>query len=231
MGIVTLPSFGTDPATVNAANLDGKVDPLAAEFNGNIENANIKAGAGIVYSKLTLTGGILNADVNASAAIADSKLATISTAGKVDGAALTGFANIPSGAGEIPIANLSAITDGVINITIDGGGSAISTGIKGDIYLPFACTLTAWTLLADVSGAIKIDIWNDTYANFPPTDADSITNAHEPEIAASGTNAQDTNITDWSGEALTAGSILRFNVDSCTTITRCTLALNYTRTS
>jgi hypothetical protein len=88
MGIVSLPSFGTDPATVNAANLDGKVDPLATEFNGNIENANIKAGAAIAYAKLNLTGGILNADVNASADIADSKLATITTAGKVNSSAL-----------------------------------------------------------------------------------------------------------------------------------------------
>jgi hypothetical protein len=85
---VSLPSFGTDPATVNAANLDGKVDPLATEFNGNIENANIKAGAAIAYAKLNLTGGILNADVNASAEIVDTKLATITTAGKVNSSAL-----------------------------------------------------------------------------------------------------------------------------------------------
>lgn len=67
MGIVSLPSFGSDPATVNAANLDGKVDPLATEFNGNIDNNNIKAAAGIV----------------------DTKLATISTAAKVNTSALT----------------------------------------------------------------------------------------------------------------------------------------------
>ena len=54
MGTVTLPSFGTDPATVNAANLDAKVDPLASEFNGNIENVNIKSDAAIAASKLNL---------------------------------------------------------------------------------------------------------------------------------------------------------------------------------
>jgi hypothetical protein len=230
MGIVSLPSFGTDPATVNAANLDGKVDPLATEFNGNIENSNIKAGAAIAYAKLNLTGGILNTDINASADIADSKLDTISTAGKVTGAAITGLANVPSGAGAIPIANLSALSSGVINFIIDGGGEAISTGIKGDIYIPFACTLSAWTILADQSGAIKIDIWKDSYANFPPDNDDSITDGKEPEIAASATKAQDTDIADWSGEAITAGDSLRINVDSCTTITRCVLALNYTRT-
>lgn len=55
MGIVTLPSFGSDPATITAAGLDGKVDPLASEFNGNIENANIKSSAAIAASKLNLS--------------------------------------------------------------------------------------------------------------------------------------------------------------------------------
>jgi hypothetical protein len=48
---------------------------------------------------------ITDAKVAASAAIADTKLATISTAGKVNGAALTGLASVPSGAGVIPVAN------------------------------------------------------------------------------------------------------------------------------
>ena len=49
---------------------------------------------------------IVNADIKSTAAIADTKLAAISTAGKVDGAALTGLANTPSGAGALPAANL-----------------------------------------------------------------------------------------------------------------------------
>lgn len=49
---------------------------------------------------------ITNAKVAANAAIVDTKLAQISTAGKVSGAALTLLPNIPSGAGNIPTANL-----------------------------------------------------------------------------------------------------------------------------
>ena len=89
MSIVTLPNLGPDPFTVNASVLNGKVDPLATDYNGNIQNVNIASGAGIVYSKLSLTGGIVNADVNASAAIVDTKLAQITTAGKVSVSALT----------------------------------------------------------------------------------------------------------------------------------------------
>lgn len=54
MGIVNLPSYGSDPATVNASNLDGKVDPLATEFNGGIDNDNIASDAAIAASKLNL---------------------------------------------------------------------------------------------------------------------------------------------------------------------------------
>lgn len=48
---------------------------------------------------------ITNAKVAAAAGIVDTKLATITTAGKVDGSAITNLNNVPSGAGALPIAN------------------------------------------------------------------------------------------------------------------------------
>jgi hypothetical protein len=123
--------------------------------------------------------------------------------------------------------NIKTLT---ITFIIDGGGSAITTGQKGHLEIPFACTLTAWTLAADVAGAIVIDVWKDTYANFPPTDADAMPGAgKEPTIAATNQKAQDTDISDWTTKAIAAGDILAFNVDSCTTITRVTLSLKATK--
>ena len=113
-----------------------------------------------------------------------------------------------------------------IGITIDGGGSAITTGIKGDIYVPFACTITAVTMLADQSGSIVVDIWKDTYANYPPTDADSITASAVPTITTA-VKSQDTSLTGWT-TSVSAGDTLRFNVDSVTTIERVTLVLTVT---
>lgn len=115
-----------------------------------------------------------------------------------------------------------------IQFVIDGGGSTITTGIKGDLEIPFACTIQQATLLADQSGAIVIDIWKDTYANFPPVDGDSITASAPPTIAASGTKSQDSVLTGWN-KSIAAGSTLRFNVDSVTSITRATLALKVAR--
>lgn len=110
-----------------------------------------------------------------------------------------------------------------IEFIIDGGGSAITTGVKGDIEIPFACTITAARVLADQSGSIVVDIWKDTYANFPPTDADSITASAPPTISTA-TKSEDTTLTGWT-TSISAGNILRFNVDSVTTIQRVTVSL------
>ena len=115
-----------------------------------------------------------------------------------------------------------------INFIIDGGGSPITTGIKGDRVVDFDCTILAVTMLGDQSTTIAVDIWKDTYANFPPTDADSITASAVPTITTN-THSQDTTITGWT-TAISAGDILRFNVDANDNATRVTVALKVKRT-
>lgn len=115
----------------------------------------------------------------------------------------------------------------VLTFIINGNGSEIADGVAGDLYVPYAHTITAVTALADQSGSIVVDIWNDTYANYPPTDADSIT-ASAPVTISSATKATDSTLTGWD-TSTAAGTTYRFNVDSCTTITRCTVALTITR--
>jgi hypothetical protein len=110
---------------------------------------------------------------------------------------------------------------------IDGLGDPITTGIKGDLLVPYACTITEWTLLADQTGSTVIDIWNDTYGNYPPTVADTITGSAKPTISSSN-KGQSTTLTGWT-TSLAAGSTLRFNVDSASTITRVTIILRLTR--
>jgi hypothetical protein len=114
-----------------------------------------------------------------------------------------------------------------LTFVIDGGAAAIATGIKGDLEIPFACTINQVTLLADQSGSIVVDIWKDTYGSYPPTGADSITASAKPTIA-SAAKSQDATLTGWA-TAIAAGDILRFNVDSATSIQRCTVALKVTK--
>jgi hypothetical protein len=115
-----------------------------------------------------------------------------------------------------------------IPIHIIGGGSAITTGVKGEIEIPFACTLTGWTLIADQSGSVVIDIWKNTLANYPPTVADTITASDKPTLS-SAASAQDLAPTGWA-TSVSAGDIIRWNVDSVATVTRVTLVLRATRT-
>lgn len=120
--------------------------------------------------------------------------------------------------------------DKTITITfiIDGGGSAITTGQKGHLEIPFNCIIKAWTLLADKSGSIVIDVWKDTYANFPPTVADTIAGSEKPTLSSAQKN-QDLSLTTWT-TTVNAGDILAFNVNSASTVTRVTLSLKVIKT-
>lgn len=114
------------------------------------------------------------------------------------------------------------------SVLIDGGGLEITDGIKFDIVAPYDGTINSVTALADQSGSIVVDAWKDSYANFPPTDADSITSSAPITISAA-SKSQDATLTGWT-KTFTEGEIIRFNVDSCTTITRLTLHFDVTRT-
>lgn len=135
--------------------------------------------------------------------------------------------------GILPVANggtgLSANTNVcAIVYVIDGGGSAIGTGVKGDLQLPFNCTIQSWTLLADQSGSIVVDLWMDTFANYPPTIADVITASAKPTLSTAD-HATSSTLTAWT-TAIPAGSTIRFNVNSAATVTRVTVTLQVVRT-
>lgn len=115
-----------------------------------------------------------------------------------------------------------------INFIIDGGGSAITTGVKGFIELPFAMTIEGWTVLGDQSGSIVVDVWKDTYGNFPPTAADTIAGTEKPTLSTAVKN-QDLALSSWT-TAVAAGDIFGFNVDSITTVTRVTVAVRGKKT-
>lgn len=129
--------------------------------------------------------------------------------------------------GVLPVANGGAGTAfRAITFAIDGGGSALTTGVKADVYVPYPCTITAVTMLVDQSGSVVVDIWKDTYGNYPPTIADTITASALPTIS-SAIKSQDTTLTGWT-TAVAAGSTLRFNINSATTVTRLALTLTVT---
>lgn len=116
-----------------------------------------------------------------------------------------------------------------IGYSIDGGGGTITTGSLGaGLSIPFNCTINSVTLLADVTGSIVIDIWKDAFASYPPIVADSICGSAKPTLTSSD-KMEDTTLTGWT-KTITAGDVLRFNVDSASLIRNVTLILKVTKT-
>lgn len=116
---------------------------------------------------------------------------------------------------------------GGIGFVIDGGASDIVAGLAGSLRVPIAMTITAAYLLADQNGDIQIDIWKDSYGNYPPTNADSIT-ASAPLTLSGAMASADTTLSGWT-TSISAGDILYFNVDSVSSIKRCEISLSSTK--
>lgn len=182
---------------------------LTADITGTLTVSNGGTGVGSTTAYAVLCGGTTSTGALQS-------IASVGTAGQI---------LMSNGAGALPTMQSTSFS---ITYVIDGGGSTITTGIKGDLEVPFACTIQRATLLADQSGSIVVDIWKDTYANYPPTNADSICASAKPTISAA-TKSQDFTLTGWT-TTIAAGDTLRFNVDSITTCTRVTLSLKCIRT-
>ncbi len=112
-------------------------------------------------------------------------------------------------------------------ITVDGGGSAITTGIKGFNVIPKTGTIVSATLLSTDASATTcsavFDVWVDTYANYPPTVADTITASAKPTLS-SANKSQDNTLTGWT-TSVTAGGIMGYKIDSTSGCTRLQLVL------
>jgi hypothetical protein len=136
----------------------------------------------------------------------------------------------PTGAGATG-ATGPGMTVAGLQFVIDGGGVTITTGIKGYLQVDFACTITQSTLLADQTGSIVVDIFKVAYAAFDPPTApasgDKITASAPPTITTA-KKSQDTTLTGWT-VTLAAGDILAFNVNSVSSIQRCTVDLKVNR--
>ena len=133
------------------------------------------------------------------------------------GQVLTVSGGLPAWAGQVT--SIGAI--------LDGGGSAIAANTIIYVRVPFACTINEFTILADQSGPITVKVYKDTYANYPPTSGDDISNGGLAVTTT--TKATDTTLTSWT-TAIAAGDVLAFtNTTAATSITRATCQLKVTR--
>lgn len=140
----------------------------------------------------------------------------------------TGFRRVASG---VEDAAAAAIVR-TVTVTLDGAGEVLTVGQKAYVSIPFACTITGWRILevsdTPISGSCVVDVWKDTYANYPPTVADTIAGTEKPTLSSAIKN-EDQTLTTWT-TSISAGDVLGFNVDSASAVKRVSvqLQLSYT---
>lgn len=116
-----------------------------------------------------------------------------------------------------------------IAMVISGGGQGLIVGRYGDFVVPFNCRISQSELLADVAGSLVVDIRRTTFANFPPTAADSIVGSKPPTLNNE-IKSQDNALNTWTFQ-LNDGDVLRWIITSITTpITQITATLQVSRT-
>jgi hypothetical protein len=108
-----------------------------------------------------------------------------------------------------------------IEFIIDGGGVAITTGVKGFIRIPWPATVVNWEMAADQTGSIAVDILRANAA-IPVTSI--VGGGNKPTLTA----AQFANATapsGWTSTSLVSNDWIGFSVTSAATMTRVTVDL------
>jgi hypothetical protein len=110
--------------------------------------------------------------------------------------------------------------------------NVIPTGHALYFEVPFAMTVTEWTILGDQSGSIVLDLRKCTYAQFDagsthPVSGDSIV-ASAPPLISGATKNQSTTLTGWT-TSWSAGDIIELYVTSAATLTQAAVSIRGTR--
>jgi len=106
--------------------------------------------------------------------------------------------------------------------------TALETGVVANVVIPYNCIIKEIELLADTTGSVSVDIWKDTYANYPPTIDDSILPETHPAIE-NDVKYQDTTLEEWN-TSISAGDILTFYIESVADIRQLTIYLKLEKT-
>ena len=104
---------------------------------------------------------------------------------------------------------------GSIGMTFDGNGSAIVAGSTRTVTVPFGCTISSWTVLADQSGSISVEIKKASFANYPTLTSMS-TGGNSPSLTSAQKNAATPS--SWSSTSVSAGDSVSFVINSASTV-------------
>lgn len=117
--------------------------------------------------------------------------------------------------GSITISASMPVTHG-IGYSFDGGGSALTSGLKKYVTVPFGCTITGWNIAVD-TGTATVDIWKIATGTAIPTITNTITASAVPAIST-GTAIHSATLTGWT-TTVTANDIFGFNLSAVSSAT------------
>ena len=226
------PSAGY-PLDVAAAEADGTATTPARSDHGHAHGSGYSPDAHHARShdhSAAADGDTLTpATLNIPFAVTPAQTAEGQAVWDSDGDRLT----VGTGAGRKTLINGEDAPGGELSGTYDAptvdathSGSAITTGKKGHVEIPFAIEIEGWTILGDQAGSIVVDVNRSTFAGFPTLT--SIAGTELPTLASAQKN-QDLTLTTWT-TTIAAGDVLEFEVDSAATVQRVTVAIRGRKT-
>jgi hypothetical protein len=101
----------------------------------------------------------------------------------------------------------------------------VTTGQKGQIYIPFPMTITKWWVMADQAGSVTIDVLR---ANNGIPSVSIVGGGTAPNLAASQFTSSAP--AAWTSTTLAANDFIAFSISAPATITRIAVYLSGTRT-
>ncbi len=115
-----------------------------------------------------------------------------------------------------------------IGFTVDGGGSAITTGkVKGFFTCPYAGEITGYNIVAD-AGTCTVKTWKIATGTAKPTVANVISTSGVG--LSSGTAIHSATVTDFTTTAVAANDIFAFDLTAVATATELSFNLEITKT-
>ncbi len=247
-------SIGANKVTTTAINANAVTYPkIQATTQAALLGASSATTVGEITlgTNLTFSGSVLNAASTAATAFSAITGSTNTTAAMVVG---TGSSLAASGSGTIvatsttgnaatvttnanltgnvtSVGNATTIATNVlimsVGVTLDGGGSALSTGQKGYLTCPFAGTIVGWNITAD-TGTCTFDVWKIATGTAVPTVSNTITASAKPALAT-GTAIHSTGLSGWT-TSVSANDIFGFNLDAVSGATKITLVIQINKT-